>query len=145
MVKAAILNLFLRDLEKLMEEITLYDESKLWLTPGKVSNSAGNLCLHLCGNLKHFIGAILGDTGYVRDREAEFSDKNIAIKALLENIEETKVVVQTTLNQMSPERLEEDYPMKYQGNTISIVQFLIHLEAHLNYHRGQINYHRRLI
>ena len=70
--------LFLRDLDKLKTEITSFkDEKKIWEISGDIKNSAGNLCLHLCGNLQHFIGAVLGNSGYVRNRDAEFSRKNV--------------------------------------------------------------------
>ncbi len=73
--------LFLRDLEKLKTEISSFkDEKKIWEISGEIKNSAGNLCLHLCGNLQHFIGAVLGNSGYIRNRDAEFSRKNVPIQ-----------------------------------------------------------------
>ena len=76
-----LLQLFQRDLEKLKTEISSYkDEKKIWVISGEVKNSAGNLCLHLCGNLQHFIGAVLGNSGYVRNRDAEFTRKNVPVK-----------------------------------------------------------------
>jgi hypothetical protein len=72
---------FLRDLEKLKTEISSFkDESNLWKISGDIKNSAGNLCLHLCENLQHFIGAVLGNSGCVRNRDAEFSRKNVPIR-----------------------------------------------------------------
>jgi hypothetical protein len=79
--------LFLRDLEKLKTEISSFkDEQNIWVISAEVKNSAGNLCLHLCGNLQHFIGAVLGNSGYVRKRDAEFSRKNVQAKELLTGI-----------------------------------------------------------
>jgi len=76
MLKETLLNLFERDLNKLKDEITLFiDESDLWIISGEVKNSPGNLCPHVCGNLKHFIGATLGNTGFNRERDKEFSPK----------------------------------------------------------------------
>ena len=78
MLNLLLADFFERDMLKLKEEISLYkDETNLWKVENTISNSAGNLCLHLIGNLKHFIGATLGNTGYVRQRELEFSSKNI--------------------------------------------------------------------
>ena len=69
--------IFSRDLLKLKTEIELYKkEEKLWCTDKNISNSAGNLCLHLVGNLNTYIGNEIGKTGYVRNRELEFSQKN---------------------------------------------------------------------
>jgi hypothetical protein len=73
-----LLEIFERDLNKLLQEINLYkDENSLWQIKEGIGNSGGNLCLHLMGNLNHFMGAVLGGTGYVREREKEFSLKNI--------------------------------------------------------------------
>ena len=82
-MKKILIQLFQRDLEKLKTEITSYnDKNKMWEVKGKISNSAGNLCLHVCGNLQHFIGAVLGNSGYGRNREAEFNKKNVNLQQL---------------------------------------------------------------
>ena len=74
MLTETLIKLFKRDLGKLKEEVDSYqNEANLWIVTNDVSNSAGNLCLHLVGNLNHFIGAVLGDSGYVRQRDLEFS------------------------------------------------------------------------
>src|SRR5215213_10165243 len=102
MLKESLIEIFERDLKKLKEEISLYkDESKLWVIDKDISNSAGNLCLHLLGNLNHFIGAALGNTGYVRNRDSEFALKNIPQKELLDSIEKTKETVTTTLSNLT--------------------------------------------
>jgi len=88
-----IIHLFQRDLEKLKTEITSYkDEKKMWEVTGDISNSAGNLCLHICGNLQHFIGAVLGNSGYARDRDSEFSRKNVPVEEMQKDIDETFVI-----------------------------------------------------
>ena len=148
MIQQSLTELFERDLNKLKAEITLYtDEGKIWVLKGEIKNSAGNLALHLLGNLNHFIGAILGNSGYVRNRDAEFSDKNIPRSEIIDNIEKTIGVVKSTLSKISDDDLKKDYPVKVLKDkvTMSTEFFLIHLFGHLNYHLGQINYHRRLI
>jgi len=86
----SVKKLFGRDLRRLFREIEAFDnEAALWQTGGDVKNSAGNLCLHLCGNLQTYIGAVLGGTGYVRDRDAEFSLKDIPREKLLRTIKTT--------------------------------------------------------
>ena len=148
MIQQSLTELFERDLKKLKAEINLYtDESKIWVLKGEIKNSAGNLALHLLGNLNHFIGAILGNSGYVRNRDAEFSDKNIPRSEIIDNIEKTIGVVKSTLSKISDDDLKKDYPVKVLKDkvTMSTEFFLIHLFGHLNYHLGQINYHRRLI
>lgn len=139
-------SLFERDLSKLKTEIELYrDEKKLWYTEKGISNSAGNLCLHLIGNLNAFIGAELGKTGYVRNRDLEFSLKDMPRKELIEKIEATMVVVKQSLATVTTEQLQADYPLMVFKEKISTGMFLTHLATHLNYHLGQINYHRRLL
>ena len=135
--------MFIRDLDRLITEVELYpDDASLWVLPEGISNSAGTLSLHLCGNLQHFIGAVLGNTGYVRRRDDEFSLRDISRTQLVEEINKTK----TVLNQCFAEPMdtEADYPKGFHPNEMSTGQFLIHLYGHLNYHLGQINYHRRL-
>jgi uncharacterized damage-inducible protein DinB len=138
--------LFQRDLEKLKTEITSYkDENKLWEISGDVKNSAGNLCLHICGNLQHFLGAVLGDSGYVRKRDEEFSRKKVPLKELLTEIDETLKIVTKTLNDLNKEKLAEIFPINVFGYEMTTGFFLTHLTTHLGYHLGQINYHRRLL
>lgn len=140
-----IRNLFERDLEKLAEEILAYqDETKLWLTTNEIKNSAGNLALHLVGNLQHFIGSILGNSGYVRKRDAEFSKKNLPQNEILDLIRQTKGIVLKTLDSLEESKLGKEFPIKVFEN-MTAGFFLIHLYGHLTYHLGQINYHRRIL
>ncbi|AZB02322.1 DUF1572 domain-containing protein [Chryseobacterium joostei] len=139
-------SLYNRDLNKLKAEIEAYQhEENLWKTDKNISNSAGNLCLHLVGNLSHFIGAQLGNTGYVRHRELEFSLKDIPKAELIEKIEATTIIVDSVLSQLPEEALKEEYPLVVFEDKMTTDFFLIHLIAHLDYHLGQINYHRRLL
>lgn len=138
--------IFERDLLKLKEEITAYnDESSLWVMKQGISNSAGNLCLHLIGNLNHFIGATLGHTGYVRERDKEFSMKNIPRAEMLASIDAVALTVTTTLNNLTGVDLEKDFPLEKHGQIVKTGPMLLHLLSHLSYHLGQINYHRRLL
>ncbi len=139
-------SIFERDLQKLKSEIELYrDENKLWYSEKGISNSAGNLCLHLIGNLNAYIGAELGKTGYVRQRDLEFSLKDIPRRELVENIEATIEVVNKSLAMVANEQLESDYAIMVFKEKVSTGLFLLHLATHLSYHLGQINYHRRLL
>jgi len=146
MIKEALIEIFERDLLKLKEEISLYkEENKLWITEKNISNSAGNLILHLIGNLNHYIGATLGKTGYIRERDKEFSDKNISRIDLLESIDGTISIVKATLEDLTLEDFEKDFPLEKHGKIVKIDFMLLHLLSHFEYHLGQINYHRRLI
>jgi len=137
--------LFNRDLLKLKQEIESYNnQSKLWYVEKGISNSAGNLCLHLIGNLNHFIGATIGNTGYVRNLELEFSQKNIPADELVNRINDTVVVIENALGKLSDDILNEDFPLLYNNEKVSTMLMLTHLLTHLDYHLGQINYYRRL-
>lgn len=135
-----------RDIERLKEEINGYaDEEKLWQTAGAIKNSGGNLCLHLIGSLNHFIGAVLGNTGYVRNYDQEFVLKNISKNQLLSELDQTRHIVKNTLLTLNDEDLNNTYPVKWQQQDVPVYWFISHLLTHVNYHLGQINYHRRLI
>jgi uncharacterized damage-inducible protein DinB len=141
-----IKKLYLRDLAKLRTEIELYkNEENLWYTEGDITNSAGNLCLHLVGNLNAYIGDVLGHTGYVRDRPLEFSSRNVPRADLLKSIDETIEMMSTTLDRLNDEILSREYPQVVAEGTVTTGYFLTHLSSHLMYHLGQINYHRRLL
>ena len=141
-----LIEIFDRDLNKLIAEINLYkDEGSLWITKEGISNSAGNLCLHLMGNLNHFIGAILGNNGYIREREKEFSLKNIPRKDLIQSIENTNMVVKESLSKLTAADFEKFFPLEVFGKPLTTGFMLLHLTTHLTYHSGQINYHRRLL
>ncbi len=142
----SLTELFTRDLTKLKDEINAYsDESKLWVTAKEINNSAGNLCLHLTGNLKHFLGATLGNTGFVRDRDAEFRQKNVERAELVKGIDEAIEVVTNTLASLDEQDLAKPYPIDFFKKAGSTAFYLLHISTHLNYHLGQINYHRRLL
>lgn len=146
MLLETLQKLFERDLERLKSEISLYkSENNIWITEKQISNSAGNLCLHLMGNLNLYIGSIIGETDYIRNRELEFSLKNVPQKELINNIEKTIQVVQTALQKVTIDQLQTEYPLLVFDEKTSTEYFLVHLSTHLAYHLGQINYHRRLL
>ncbi len=146
MITSALIELFERDLQRLKTEIELYrDEDNLWVLKEGISNTAGNLCLHLIGNLNHFIGATLGKTGYVRYRDDEFGLKNIPRQDLVINIDNCILVVKNTFSKLSDDDMDKDFPLEKHGAIVSNMHMLMHLYAHLSYHLGQINYHRRLL
>ena len=146
MITPVLIVLFEQNLSKLHEEISQYpDDSSLWVVKDGIKNSGGNLCLHLTGSLQHFIGNVIGESGYIRNRDAEFTLKNISKHKLLNAIANTKVAVKDALEQCSKNELAKNYPLPLNGETVTTEFFLLHMLAHLNYHIGQINYHRRLL
>jgi len=139
-------NLLLRDLRALAREVDAYpSDDVLWRTVPGISNSAGTLVLHLVGNLQHFVGAVLGQTGFVRDREAEFATHDLTRADLRGRIAAAAESVDTTLARLTPEQCEAEYPVLVGGRKLGTDEFLVHLVAHLGYHLGQIDYHRRML
>src|SRR5689334_6646045 len=136
--------ILIRDLDKLEKELNLYPtEESIWQLGGEIKNSAGTLCLHLCGNLQHYIGVGLGKSDYKRNRDNEFAARNIKRGVLLEEISRTKQAVTTALRTADPSILEKDYPLPVFDYPMTVQYFMIHLAAHFEYHLGQVNYHRR--
>ncbi|MBU2996363.1 DUF1572 domain-containing protein [Cellulophaga baltica] len=138
--------IFKRDLLRLKHEISSYrNENAIWKVDNDITNSAGNLCLHLVGNLNTFIGVGYGNTGYIRNREAEFTLKNVDRAEMLKQVDDVIIVIENTLNGIEVSDLEKDCTIRqFNDETKSNTYFLIHIASHLAYHLGQINYHRRL-
>jgi hypothetical protein len=145
-MKDVLIQLFERDLKKLISELEAYkDEENIWKVSENISNSTGTLVLHLVGNLKHFIGAVMGNTGYIRNREAEFSLKNVPKANLVEQILETIQIINVTVSKFEEDNFSSNYPLEVFGKPMTYEYFMMHLQGHLNYHLGQVNYHRRLL
>jgi hypothetical protein len=138
--------LYSRDLVKLKQELELYNnEDNIWRIDKNILNSAGNLSLHLIGNLNTYIGAELGNTGYIRNRPEEFSLKNVPRQELISKIERTIEMLDATLSSLTEDQLKSEYPQTVFDGKVSTEYFLLHLATHLSYHLGQVNYHRRLL
>ncbi|HEY2865633.1 MAG TPA: DinB family protein [Pyrinomonadaceae bacterium] len=138
--------LYDQGLTKLRTEVEKYpDEIALWKKGGNIPNSAGNLALHLIGNLNHFFGATIGGSDYVRDRENEFASSEVSIEQLLNEIDTAKAVVKDALGKLDADDLDKIYPVQFQNEDVSTEYVLGYLLGHLNYHLGQIDYHRRLL
>jgi len=146
MLSQTLISLFERDLNRVIDELHLYrSEANIWKAEGNISNSAGNLALHLIGNLKTYIGKRIGNVDYVRNRDLEFADKNVPREKLVADLTDTISIIKDSLKPVSDEDLKKDYPLLVLSERTSTEYFLVHLATHLNYHLGQINYHRRLI
>ena len=140
---AAIIERELRTLRAEIEACS--DERDLWLVAPGIANPPGVLAAHLVGNLQHFIGARMGGTGYVRNRDAEFARRDRTRDELLAAIDETRGVVRATLAALPEQELDEDFPEVIAGVRITTGDLLIHIVSHLAYHLGQIDYNRRLL
>lgn len=146
MLQEILKRLFRRDLDKLKTEIAAYNtESNIWIVADGIANSAGNLCLHLVGNLNHFIGTVLGNTDYIRQRDLEFSLKDIPRTVLIQKIEDTIAMIDQVMDKVTDDQLIAEYPITVFAKGDTTAYFLSHLATHLSYHLGQVNYHRRLL
>ena len=146
MLSQTLQALYVRDLKKLKQELELYkNEADIWKIEKQIANPAGNLCLHLVGNLNTYIGATLGNTGYIRNRDIEFSLRDVSRKELIEKVEGTIAMIEKVMPTVSDDKLKEEYPMLVLAEKTSTEYFLVHLSVHLGYHLGQVNYHRRLV
>jgi uncharacterized damage-inducible protein DinB len=138
--------LLFRELAALRRELEAYpDDQTVWEKPESLPNSAGTLTLHLCGNLRHFVGARLGQSDYVRDRPREFAARDISRADLLRDVLEAEAEVRRVLPAMTDAQMEAPYVDPLFDHTFSTGDFIMHLCSHFAYHLGQIDYHRRLV
>jgi hypothetical protein len=138
--------MILRDASSLRDELMGYaDDGQIWTIPPGTKNSAGTLVLHLAGNIQHFIGAELGRTGYVRDRDAEFSRRNVSRADLLAEVDRAVAATRAGLAALKEEDLEQPFPGELAGHSWPTGLLLFHMATHLAYHLGQIDYHRRIV
>jgi hypothetical protein len=142
----AVKRCLMRDLGGFELELDAYpDDASVWALPAGVRNSTGTLTLHGCGNLRHFIGGVLGASGYVRDRDAEFTTRDLPRVELEMLIAVTRDEVARALDHLDSDLLTGDFPLPVGGVTLSTGQFLVHLATHLTYHLGQADVHRRVV
>jgi hypothetical protein len=135
-----------RDIRKLIEEVNLFkDVENLWRTQGSVKNSCGNLVLHIIGGLNYLIGATLAHTGYVRDRDKEFTRKGVERKVLVAQLEELIPMINKAINALTQDKMAAEYPIFFDKPKTSNSYVLMQLSLHLNYHLGQVNYLRRIL
>lgn len=138
--------ILMRDLRDMAEEIESIPDEHLWVPMPGIINPIGTLSHHLCGNLRHFVGAVIGGDGYIRDRADEFEARGLSKAVLIEEIEKTRNAVDAALSSLDPARLSEvmgDTPPQHKGRSIGF--FLVQLCCHLSRHRGQLNYLRRML
>jgi uncharacterized damage-inducible protein DinB len=135
-----------RELAAVRRSIEAYpDEKSMWAERPGLPNTGGNLALHLAGNLQHFFGAVLGKTGYVRDRDSEFSRRDVPRAEILKQLDAAALAIDAGMKGLTAERLAQSYPEQVGGRTIATQEFVVHLLSHLAYHLGQLDYHRRVV
>ena len=146
MLATELAALFERDVTRLVQELRAFpDTPSLWRTLPGITNAAGTLALHLEGNLREYIGRQLGGRAYTRDRAAEFSVRALPQHELVARLGDVRDMVPAVVTALTDDVLATDYPEPMFGGPITTRQFLIHLNGHLNYHLGQIDYLRRAV
>lgn len=146
MTGPAIAAIICRELRALERELNAYQsEDQVWALPPGLPNSGGTLALHAAGNLRHFIGSVLGNTPYVRDRDAEFARRDVPRSELIDGLHDAEKAVRDTLNQLEPAKWTERYPLLVANRRLITGDFMTHLAVHLAYHVGQVDFHRRIV
>src|SRR5262245_1495414 len=145
-IKKDIEKLLVRELEGFRRELDLFpDDDAIWRVAPGVANSAANLALHVAGGLQYLVGTVLGHTGYVRNRDAEFSRRSGTRSEVGAEIDRAIAVVRSVVPRVSGRELDVDYPETLGGVTFSTRIFLLHLCAHAAFHLGQAGYVRRIV
>lgn len=146
MLRSTIQHILTRELLALRRGIEAYpDDASVWRPMPGIANVGGTLALHIAGNLQHFIGAVLGGTGYVRDRDAEFARRDVSRDEILREIDAAIAAVERGLQSIGDDALPRAYPEKVAGREVVTADYLVHLSSHLSYHLGQLDYHRRIV
>lgn len=144
-VTADIRRMLLREIATFRREVELFpDDESLWKTAPGITNSAGNLALHIAGNLRHFVGAVLGKTGYVRDRDAEFATRAGSREMVAGALAAAEADVASTLAMLDDAALAAPYASGPKGVEVTTQRWLIHLASHAAFHLGQAGYLRRI-
>lgn len=135
-----------RGIEAIITELQQYkNEEDVWKVSGEIKNSGGNLALHINGSISHFVGAVMAGNGYIRNRDAEFTDRNIPREKIIAALNSTKAMCTEFIHRQSPEFFTAIFPLTTFGDNRSNHYVLMQMVTHLQYHLGQINYHRRLM
>lgn len=146
MTGPAIAAVISRELKTIERELNAYrNDEQVWELPAGLPNSGGTLALHAAGNLRHFIGTVLGGGTYVRDRDAEFSRRGVPRAELIEGLQQAEKAVRETLTSIDPSKFSEPYPLPVLNRRVNTGEYLMHLATHLAYHVGQLDFHRRVV
>lgn len=139
-------HIMVRELRGMKNELLAYqDEGDIWRSVPGLPNTAGTVALHVAGNLQHFVGAQLGKSGYVRDRESEFGRRDVPVSELVKELDRTVAALDAAFAKLEEEVMDRPFPQEIAGVRPTVGEFLVHLVAHLAYHLGQIDYHRRCV
>lgn len=143
---SGLAQLFGRDLTRLIQQIDAFpSDDMLWRRPPGITNAAGNLALHIEGNLREYIGRQLGGRPYERIRAREFTSSGLTRQEVKARITALAEVIPNIVDGLSTAQMEAQYPEVVLETPLSTAAFLVHLHGHLNWHVGQIDYLRRVL
>jgi uncharacterized damage-inducible protein DinB len=118
-------------------------EDEIWWRPNSASNSAGNLVLHLCGNVRQWIISGLGGAEDRRERDQEFAERGpIARQVLVTQLRQTVRDACRVLGRLSDDSLSRK--LEIQGFHVTALDAAFHVAEHFGYHTGQIIYITKL-
>ena len=127
--------------EQLHKWVDPLSNEQFWRKPYPYGNSAGHLVLHLTGNLNYYIGARIAETGYVRDRDREFTDKQPPAKeAALQAFDRTIAMVVATIRKQTAADWGKPYTAELEPEATDQFQIFVRSAGHAYHHVGQILY-----
>jgi len=116
-------------------------EDQFWSNPFSDGNSVGHLVLHLTGNLSYYVGARIAGTGYVRNRDLEFSEPRKLPKAhVLRKFDETIAMVIPTIEKQTETDWTAPYTARREPESKNRITLIFRCASHLYHHVGQIIY-----
>lgn len=143
-IEQAVRHLTVDFLPKIGECLGRLSDEQIWWRPNEVSNSCGNLILHLCGNVRQWILSGVGGQPDVRKRSLEFSQREpLGREDLQRRLEGTVSEAVEVLNSLDETELLETHTI--QIYTVSTLQAVFHVVEHFSYHTGQIAYITKLL
>jgi uncharacterized damage-inducible protein DinB len=134
---------FEKYLPRIVRCLQLLTEKEIWWRPNGASNAAGNIVLHLCGNLRQWVISGLGGAPDVRERDLEFSERNpIPRRKLIRQLKTAVGEACEVIDGMSAESMLREFTI--QGFRVSGLVAIVHVYEHFAYHAGQMTYLTKL-
>jgi hypothetical protein len=145
-IASDLCRMLMRELDGFRHEVEMFpDDASLWKVVPGITNSAGTLAIHVAGNLRSMIGVVLGGSGYVRNRDAEFSRRGLTREEVKAELDQAKNEIEPVMRKLNDAVLAAPYPGDLHGMTMPTRRFLIANEVHAAFHLGQAGYIRRVV
>lgn len=116
-------------------------QEQFWRNPYGYGNSVGHLVLHLTGNLSYYIGTRIAETGYIRNRDLEFTEtRKLPKDEVLKKFDDTVAMVANTIRKQRPEDWMKAYSAERESEAKERFMILLRCAGHAYHHVGQIVY-----